>query len=87
MDINPNTTNATSQKKELVKLFMAGYSLTKDNAKKLTGAEDYRKRISELRRAGYPILSRKLTGVSRYGHHTSYNEYFMDPEYIKNAKS
>ena len=77
IDINPNEQNANSQKKEILRLLQAGFVLTKENAKKLTGAEDYRKRISELRRAGYQILDRKVTGMSRYGHHCTYKEYYM----------
>ncbi len=77
IDTNPNLQNSNSQKKEILRLLQSGHTLTKENAKRLTGAEDYRKRISELRRAGYQILDRKVTGVSRYGHPCTYKEYYM----------
>lgn len=79
-DINPNRKDATSQKKEMLKYFYAGGVLTKENAKQLFGAEDYRKRVSELRDEGHPIEDRWVTGISRYGHPCRFKEYFVAKE-------
>ena len=79
-DYNPNDLSALSQKKEILRHLQAGVILTKANAKALTGAEDYRKRISELRRAGYQILDRWVSGTNRYGHHERFKEYYMVAE-------
>lgn len=79
-DINPNKQDATSQKKEMLKYFYAGGVLTKENAKQLFGAEDYRKRVSELRDEGHPIEDRWVTGTSRYGHPCRFKEYFVAKE-------
>lgn len=76
-DINPNALSALSQKKEILRCLQSGIILTKANAKQLTGAEDYRKRISELRREGHQILDRWVSGTNRYGHHERYKEYYM----------
>ena len=79
-DINSNEQSALSQKKEILRYLQSGTILTKANAKALTGAEDYRKRISELRREGHKILDRWVSGKNRYGHHERYKEYFIPNE-------
>lgn len=79
-DINPNKQNATSQKKEMLKHFYAGGVVSANNAPELFGSADYRKRISELRRAGYPIEDRWVTGRSRYKNRCRMKEYFMAKE-------
>ena len=79
-DYNVNNQDATSQKKEMLKYFYSGGVLTKENAKALFGAEDYRKRVSELRDAGHPIEDRWVSGISRYGHRSRYKEYFIAQE-------
>lgn len=76
-DENPNETSAPTQRKAILALLESGTILTKENAKRLTGAEDYRKRISELRRQGHPIEDRWCSGLNRYGHHCTYKEYFI----------
>ena len=76
-DENPNEVSALTQRKAILDLLESGHVLTKENAKQLTGAEDYRKRISELRRQGHPIEDRWCSGVNRYGHHCSFKEYFI----------
>lgn len=76
-DENPNENAAPTQRKAILALLESGVILTKDNAKKLTGAEDYRKRISELRRQGHPIEDRWCSGRNRYGHGCTYKEYFI----------
>lgn len=79
-DINPNEVSARSQKKDILAYLQKGGTLTKKNAAKRFGAEDYRKRISELRAAGYVILDRWIKGKNRYGHYEAYKEYYMDPQ-------
>lgn len=74
----PAEGDARSQRSAILALLQEGRVLTKDSAKKLTGAEDYRKRISELRREGYPIADRWQTGTSRYGHACRFKEYYME---------
>lgn len=81
-DINPNKLSALSQKKEILRCLQSGMVLTKANAKSLTGAEDYRKRISELRREGHNIRDRWVGGINRYGHHERYKEYYIPKEAI-----
>lgn len=77
VDHNPNQEAALSQSREILRCLQSGLVLTKANAKQLTGAEDYRKRISELRRQGYEILDRWVSGINRYGNHERYKEYYM----------
>jgi len=77
MDANPNSQAATSQKVAIIAYLRNGGTLTKKNAAQLFGAEDYRKRISELRRAGFDIRDRWKTGKSRYGHTERYKEYYL----------
>jgi hypothetical protein len=79
MDANPNSQAATSQKVAIIAYLNNGGTLTKKNAAQLFGAEDYRKRISELRRAGYDIRDRWITGMNRYGHKERYKEYYLVP--------
>lgn len=39
------------------------------------GAADYRKRISEMRAAGIPIIGEYVTGVNRYGEPVRFKRY------------
>lgn len=41
------------------------------------GIQDLPKRISELRRMGYPIESRRVDGKNRMGGKTHWNVYWM----------
>lgn len=77
MDVNPNQEAALSQKRQILHLLQLGATLTKKNAAALTGAEDYRKRISDLRAEGHEILDRWINGKNRYGHNERYKEYYM----------
>ena len=72
--------NSLTQRQAILKLLESGVVLSKSNAKQLTGAEDFRKRISELRRMGYPIQDSWTTGKNRYGHSCTYKNYFITPE-------
>lgn len=73
----PSEADARSQRAAILRLLEDGRILSKSNAKQLTGAEDYRKRISELRRLGHPIADRWVDSVSRYGHPCRYKEYYL----------
>jgi len=77
-DENPNAHSAQSQKRTIVAYLSAGGVLTKSNAKQISGAEDFRKRISELRREGYDIKDRWRKERNRYGHVTNFKEYYME---------
>ena len=41
------------------------------------GTVELRKRVSELRREGYPILSRPVKHRNRYGKMIEHNEYYL----------
>ena len=43
------------------------------------GIQDLPKRISELRKMGYPIESERVNGTNRYGMDTHWNVYWMEP--------
>ena len=42
------------------------------------GVLDLRKRVSELRRLGYPIADRMVSRKNRYGKTVSFKEYFFE---------
>ena len=77
-DVNPNEESAQSQKRTILTFLSAGGVLTKRNARMISGAEDFRKRISELRRDGYDIKDRWRKERNRYGHVTNFKEYYME---------
>ena len=77
-DENPNEQSAPTQKRAILAYLNAGGVLTKSNAKQICGAEDFRKRISELRAAGHDIKDRWCQEKNRYGHVTNFKQYYME---------
>lgn len=77
-DENPNEGSTPTQKRAILSYLAQGGVLTKSNAKKISGAEDFRKRISELRREGHDIKDRWCQERNRYGHVTNFKEYYME---------
>lgn len=77
-DINPNEISAPAQKRTILAYLQNGGVLTKSNAKALCGAEDFRKRVSELRAEGHEIKDRWCKERNRYGHVTNYKQYYME---------
>ena len=55
-------------------------SITVSDAQKDLGIAYLPPRISELRKAGYPILSKTEHGKNRFGKAVTYTRYYLDGE-------
>ena len=82
--INLNSTSSSSQRMKILADLKNGAELTSLTMLQRYGAIDGRKRISELRRLGYPIKDRREYNTSTKKH---YNIYFLEPEKTMIRKS
>ena len=55
-------------------------SITGREAVSECGAMDYRKRISEIRDAGVPVIGEYVTSVNRYGEPVRFKQYRIGKE-------
>ena len=70
------TSERLSQRKRILAHLQAGGELTSVTMLEKFGAYDGRKRISELRKLGYPIKNRKGHSASS---RATFNIYYIDP--------
>lgn len=66
-----------TQNKWVLTQLSNGALLSSKDAVSNYGIQDLPKRISELRREGYPIQSERVEGVSRFGTRTHWNLYWL----------
>lgn len=66
---------STSQNAWVLKRLRDGQTLSSRDAVLEYGIQDLPKRISELRREGYNIISTRVDAANRYGMRTHWNEY------------
>lgn len=71
------TTHKNTQNNRVLKALQSGVQLSSKDAGDNYGIQDLPKRISELRRMGYPIKSERVDGISRYGTRTHWNLYWL----------
>ena len=68
----------TSHCKILLDHFEMGKSITQVEAQELYGIGRLSARISDLRKLGHPIYTKKEKGINRYGNPTYYGRYFYE---------
>ena len=67
----------TSHCKILLDHFESGKSITQVEAQELYGIGRLSARIGDLRKLGYPIVTKNEKGINRYGNPTRYARYSL----------
>jgi len=70
----------TNQQNDVLTYLRTHNYLTSLNSGTVIGVVDLRKRVSELRRLGYPIGDRTVSKKNRYGRPVRFKQYFLDEE-------
>lgn len=69
-----------NQRKQIKEYLKKYKSITQREATIELSIERLASRISELKREGFPIVSKYETGTNRFGRPTRYKRYFYDEE-------
>ena len=72
----------STQNDWVLKRLQSGQTLSSRDAVLEYGIQDLPKRISELRREGHNIVSKRVDAANRYGMRTHWNEYKLVPNEV-----
>lgn len=72
-----NATKLTDQQQLVMDYLNTHAWITGTLSVTVLGVMDLRKRVSELRRLGFPIEDRSVTRHNRYGKKVTFKEYFL----------
>lgn len=75
--MNSSDKHYTDQQNRILEYLINHDHITSAISIKALGIMDLRKRLSELRRMGFPIEDRYVTKENRYGKKVRYKEYYL----------